>query len=114
VQGLPSVFHPGERRWVKANAATVDEIAEVIARCPSGALHFERLDDGAQEVADSSVTITLQSHGPLYAHGHVRVISAEGALLREDTRVALCGCGQSANKPFCDNECRRAPIKAPV
>jgi CDGSH-type Zn-finger protein len=25
-----------------------------------------------------------------------------GQLIREDTRVALCRCGGSQNKPFCD------------
>jgi CDGSH-type Zn-finger protein len=30
-----------------------------------------------------------------------------GRLIREDTRLALCRCGASANKPFCDGSHRR-------
>lgn len=33
VQGLPAVFRPAERPWVRVDAATADEIAEVVARC---------------------------------------------------------------------------------
>lgn len=107
-QGLPAVFQPGQRPWVKVDATTADEIADVITRCPSGALHFERLDGGAQEAAGDGVTIAAQPHGPLHARGPLRIIGADGALLREDTRAALCGCGQSEHKPFCDNICRTA------
>jgi CDGSH-type Zn-finger protein len=27
----------------------------------------------------------------------------EGNVIRTDTRMALCRCGHSANKPFCDD-----------
>jgi CDGSH-type Zn-finger protein len=32
----------------------------------------------------------------------VRVVDAEGNVLYEGERAALCRCGGSANKPFCD------------
>jgi CDGSH iron-sulfur domain-containing protein 3 len=32
----------------------------------------------------------------------VRLVDGEGNLVREDTRLALCRCGASRQKPFCD------------
>ena len=46
--------------------------------------------------------VRLADHGPLLLRGPVRIIEADGQLLAEDSRVALCRCGQSGNAPFCD------------
>jgi CDGSH-type Zn-finger protein len=40
--------------------------------------------------------------GPLFVRGRVRIVGNDGSVIREDTRAALCGCGESLNKPFCD------------
>jgi hypothetical protein len=70
--------------------------------CPTGALHFRRLDGGAQEEPDAETTIEPRPNGPLFVRGRVRIVDSEGELIRQDTRVALCRCGASKNKPFCD------------
>ena len=101
-RGSPAVFDPKRRPWVIAEAATPDEIAETIRRCPTGALHFTRKDDGSQE-ADDEVTISPQKNGPLYIRGRVKIQARDGTVIREDIRMALCRCGASENKPFCDN-----------
>ncbi len=51
----------------------------------------------------SDVTITTMDNGPLLVKGPVTVQDAAGAayLIEKDV-VALCRCGASANKPFCD------------
>lgn len=41
VEGLPQVFKPDDRPWVKIDAATADEIASQVKACPSGALSLE-------------------------------------------------------------------------
>jgi uncharacterized Fe-S cluster protein YjdI len=112
MHGLPQVFQASARPWVQVNAATADEIAAVVARCPSGALHVERLDGGPAEEAHDPTTVEPQPNGPLYISGHVRILDASGALIREDTRVALCRCGQSRNKPFCDGSHEAAGFQA--
>nr|WP_246351486.1 CDGSH iron-sulfur domain-containing protein [Deinobacterium chartae] len=38
--------------------------------------------------------------GPLLVRGDLRICGPDGE--RSETRVALCRCGASANKPFCD------------
>jgi hypothetical protein len=87
---------------VQVDAATADGIAAVVARCPSGALHVERLDGGASEEPVTPTMIEPQPNGPLYVSGSVRILDANGLVIREDTRVALCRCGRSRSKPFCD------------
>jgi hypothetical protein len=106
-RGLPEVFQPQDRPWVKVDAATADEIARVVMTCPTGALHFERLDGGVQEQGDEQTTINARPNGPLFVRGNVRIEGPGGHLIREDTRLALCRCGHSENKPFCDGTHRR-------
>jgi len=105
-RGLPHVFKPLERPWVDVNAASPDEIATTVMRCPTGALHFERLDGGPQEAVPEETTISERPNGPLYVRGRLKIRCQDGSI-REETRVALCRCGQSANKPFCDGTHRR-------
>ena len=111
-RGLPEVFQPQERPWVKVDSATADKIAEVVMTCPTGALHFERLAGGPQEPQPEETTINPRLNGPLYVRGHVRIVGPGGQLIREDTRVALCRCGHSENKPFCDGSHRRVGFRS--
>jgi uncharacterized Fe-S cluster protein YjdI len=39
-RGLPSVFMPSERPWVKIDAASTDQIVEQVRKCPSEALSY--------------------------------------------------------------------------
>ncbi len=106
-RGLPEVFQPQNRPWVLVDAASADKIAEVVMTCPTGALHFERFDGGPQEPQSDETTIDARPNGPLHVRGRVRIVGSGGRLIRGDTRVALCRCGASANKPFCDGSHRR-------
>ena len=54
--------------------------------------------------------MTVASDGPLYVKGDLRIGGATGEPggsaaeeARVEYRAALCRCGESANKPFCDN-----------
>jgi uncharacterized Fe-S cluster protein YjdI/CDGSH-type Zn-finger protein len=113
VRGLPGVFDATSRPWIHVEAADADRIAETVASCPTGALHFRRLDGGPQEQAPDETVVVPRPNGPLFLHGHIRIEDADGSLIREDTRVALCRCGGSANKPFCDGTHRRIGFQTP-
>lgn len=112
VRGLPAVFDPDKRPWITPGNAPADELAAVIARCPTGALHFERVDGGPAEPVPADNSIAVAPDGPLYAHGDVDVVTPEGRELLRDTRVALCRCGASGNKPLCDNTHRAIGFEA--
>jgi uncharacterized Fe-S cluster protein YjdI/CDGSH-type Zn-finger protein len=111
LRGLPQVFDAWRRPWIEVANGSPDEIAEVVMRCPSGALHFTRLDGGDEE-PDPDPTIQPEINGPLLVRGKVRIVDASGQLVREDTRVALCRCGGSANKPFCDGTHRKIRFRS--
>ena len=111
VHGLPAVFDSKRKPWVEPSAAKADSIARVIERCPTGALQYERKDGGAQEAPPPKNTIRVAPDGPLYLHGRVRVNAANGQPLAREMRVALCRCGKSALKPFCDGSHGKAGFK---
>src|SRR6266849_4313590 len=90
--------------------AEADAVAEAVLRCPTGALHFERLDGGPQETPSPLTRATPIPKGPLYLRGDIEVFDEGGQLIRRDTRVAICRCGKSRHMPFCDNS-HRAKIK---
>jgi CDGSH-type Zn-finger protein len=51
----------------------------------------------------SDVNITASKNGPLLVQGSVCIKGSDGEVIKEaDGNVALCRCGQSGNKPFCD------------
>ena len=52
-----------------------------------------------------SVTIRLRPNGPMVIEGEFKIVDQEGnpfPLPANKPLVALCRCGQSKNKPFCD------------
>lgn len=103
VRGLPEVFDVGKRPWIQPSNSAPDAVAEVVARCPTGALQFVREDGGPAEPVPEENTVTVAADGPLYVRGDVVLKEYDGTTVLEDTRVALCRCGESRNKPFCDN-----------
>jgi CDGSH-type Zn-finger protein/uncharacterized Fe-S cluster protein YjdI len=108
VAGLPRVFQPGEKPWIRLDKAGADAVAEVVCRCPTGALHFERHDGGAAEAPAADNLVFVTPGGPLHLRGDIELRTESGDVLLRDTRVALCRCGGSANKPFCDGAHRAA------
>ena len=49
------------------------------------------------------VTIRPTKNGPLIVEGPVELFDTEGNKIAVDkSRIALCRCGASSNKPFCD------------
>ena len=68
---------------------------------------------------DGPVEIKVRDGGPYKVTGPVRIVDADGGVFEFDAErpVALCRCGQSKTKPFCDathttagfDDCARAP-----
>jgi CDGSH-type Zn-finger protein len=59
-------------------------------------------------------TITPYRDGPLIVRGPFRVVDQDGVEIELDrTTVALCRCGRSARKPFCDGSHKLVGFSAP-
>lgn len=118
-KGLIEVFNPKEKPWVKMDGAATERIIEQVRKCPSGALSYYFIDESVDAVrpekviaeAAQVVKIEVSPNGPYLVKSQCRIIHSDG---REETKtgsVALCRCGSSANKPFCDGSHRKIDFK---
>jgi uncharacterized Fe-S cluster protein YjdI/CDGSH-type Zn-finger protein len=112
VRRLPAVFDRDRRPWVLADNAGAEELTTVIEACPSGALQYRRLDGPADEQLPAATIVTPVENGPLLLRGALVVRHEDG---EDETlpRAALCRCGRSNNKPFCDNSHLESGFRAP-
>ena len=108
-QGLPSVFDPRERPWVRIGGATTEAIVRQVDACPSGALSWERdamgapsADAAAPAPAAPVVQVLARPNGPLVVHAALAVTLPDGSVVERARVTSFCRCGHSANKPFCD------------
>jgi uncharacterized Fe-S cluster protein YjdI len=111
IRSQPGVFDPNARPWVNVAAATASEIAAAIEACPTGALRYERTDGSPGETPQVPTTVQPRTNGPLFVRGEMEVINVQGEVVREATRMALCRCGHSQNKPYCDLSHRAVGFK---
>ncbi|MEO8294236.1 MAG: CDGSH iron-sulfur domain-containing protein [Gemmatimonadota bacterium] len=56
---------------------------------------------------DGPITITVKPSGTIVIHGEAHIVDTEGNALvippfKQPGVIKLCGCGRSANRPFCD------------
>lgn len=109
-RSLPQVFNPQERPWVKITAATTARLIEQVKSCPSGALSYKLAEQARQTApapaATEVVKVKVAPNGPLIVQGAVEIQDKQGKL-NQHTKVALCRCGASANKPYCDGSHQR-------
>ncbi|MDI3256959.1 MAG: CDGSH iron-sulfur domain-containing protein [Kyrpidia sp.] len=50
----------------------------------------------------ADVTIRLRDNGPYLVTGPVELVDTEGRAFEVEASFALCRCGHSGKKPFCD------------
>ncbi|HZV78900.1 MAG TPA: ferritin-like domain-containing protein [Candidatus Binatus sp.] len=98
---LPSVFHHESDPFVTAEGASADEIEKIVRECPSGALGFIR--DGETYKGEArEPEIFVQSNASYYVRGGIQLEGEPMNAGANREHFALCRCGHSKNKPFCD------------
>jgi CDGSH-type Zn-finger protein/uncharacterized Fe-S cluster protein YjdI len=110
VHGLPAVFDSKAKPWINPDGADAAALAAAVDRCPSGALHVARAD-GVAEPGPAQNTATLTADGPTYLHGELALMAPDDSVTLSDTRMALCRCGASQNKPLCDGSHRKSGFR---
>lgn len=90
------------------NKRLKEEAIKASSDCPSGRLvHYDTQNDMAYEHAYQPTISILQDpsqgvSGPLFVRGGIPLVGADGEFYEPRNRYALCRCGASRNKPFCD------------
>lgn len=100
VSGLPKVFDPNRKPWIDLSQAEKDQIIETVGTCPSGALSTKNKENNMSQ--ESATKVNIASNGPYIIQGDFKVLDPDGTKLDVKGKAALCRCGASANKPFCD------------
>ncbi len=123
VKGLPAVFDTSRRPWVLPDAADPKQLERVVLGCPTGALRMappteERVAPGGDAAATilpeeprGKSSASVQPDGPFHVRGRLRIHETAEQEPLAETRAALCRCGASGNKPFCDESHRRVGFK---
>lgn len=97
------LFTAGRKPWCQPDLVADEDVEDVVLRCPTGALTYRYKDDSKAERADAENTIHVTYNGPLYVRGDLAIEGAPSDAHGLAFRAAFCRCGQSKNKPFCDN-----------
>ena len=99
--GRPVVWRSAIEPWIDADGAAKHEVIETIRKCPSGALSYleqGQLHNEYHDVAEIHVT----RDGPYSVLGGIELWGVEFGEGASREHYALCRCGASRNKPFCD------------
>lgn len=101
---LPKVFIPYERPWIKIKEASTEDIISTVKLCPSAALSYYFNTEGTtSKHMEPNVQICLLDKGPLMVKGNIKLVNIdENEIVTTEETTALCRCGASKNKPFCD------------
>ncbi len=117
-KNLHDVFDPGRRPWINMAASTTSRIVEQVRHCPSGALSY--FMNNAPSDAGSAVLKTEQAKipdieitpdGPILVKTSCLIQLSDGSEQITSGTTALCRCGASGNKPYCDGSHRKNGFK---
>jgi CDGSH-type Zn-finger protein/uncharacterized Fe-S cluster protein YjdI len=97
------LFLSGRKPWGQPDLGKAEYVTQVCDRCPTGALTYERKDGGPVAATPEANAVTVANNGPLYFEGNLQIDGAADDMPGVRHRAALCRCGDSKNKPFCDN-----------
>jgi len=105
IKGLPEVFDAHKTPWINENGATSEKIIEQVKKCPSGALTYYLNEELQGDTISASIEVL--ENGPYLIKGKIKVEDLKGKVNIQKGPFALCRCGQSKSKPYCDSTHRK-------
>ena len=102
VKMLPKVYNPNERPWLKQENASVQELKAQINECPSGALTYIDASEKKSEAPQRRIEVKVTKNGPMLIKGDFSITGIDGNTEIKSGMTAVCRCGASNNKPYCD------------
>lgn len=102
VKGLPNVFDPKARPWIKIDAAKTQDLVSQVKQCPSGALGYYMTNEKDQTSQSMETKVEVLQDGPLLVYGTLKVTHKDDSEETKNKTTAFCRCGASQNKPYCD------------
>lgn len=110
-KSLIAVFNPRQKPWINMDGASVEKIIEQVKKCPSGALSYylisEKTEENSTTESENQTTIEVSKNGPYLIKNECLIIHADGKKELKTGTIALCRCGASASKPYCDGSHRK-------
>ena len=99
LRGLPKVFNLKQRPWIHMDAASSEEIVNLVRECPSKALTIKGVRFKEEDKSDTH--ITLIPGGPIIVKGGATVKDRKKEEVFHET-VSFCRCKRSKHYPYCD------------
>jgi len=112
--GLPHVFNSQKRPWINTKNASSEEMIQTVNTCPSRALLYRRnasapLTAEPAEIREEPIAqVQILRNGPALITGRFSLVDASKTPIPVESGVAaICRCGASEKKPFCDGSHRK-------
>jgi CDGSH-type Zn-finger protein len=103
LRNLESVFNLEQRPWINPDQSTMESVINTVKKCPSGALSYSIDGVEHRDQSERKPTVIVDKNGPYRVEGGIELIGVENwAVGASKEHFALCRCGASNNKPFCD------------
>lgn len=104
-RNLPQVFRPSVKPWIDVSKASTEKIIETVNKCPSGALTY-KFKNIVENVTNSpqALKCDVMGNGPILIPGPLTLVINGVEQVIDKPRIAICRCGHSKNKPFCDGD----------
>lgn len=117
--GLPEVFNTRKRPWINVHASDSKAIMKIIDTCPSRAITYLKSTKFVTSKPRKSVKlkskfarVQILKDGPALVTGNFILRDAKKKKIKVENEVAaICRCGASKKKPFCDGSHLTAGFK---
>lgn len=116
--GNPTVFNTQRRPWINMEKASSEEVIATVDTCPSRALLYKKNESGPapdkvkEAPVPGSARVQILKDGPALISGNFIIKDANQQVIELETEIAaICRCGASRKKPFCDGTHKQAGFK---